>query len=356
MASACALAGAADARRSPPRRLAWAAKLDAPGVAIDATAALLPLPDSPQHAAAAAATALPPWPGSRLRLLTLVQLDSVPPALFAAAAFELRINAGDDDSRRYANGLVARLLRPQAAALARIEGAGPPLPANDPFVDPPAAECSSLRLPTRPLAVVYAEHAPSTRLVLHFLDSRPAWLESLAAAAQDAPPSDGDCARAPDGLACEHAFVAHLALQSQAERQARMARTLSAENMVIGGATPLGRKTSSTSRGIKKMTLSEIEDFAGGPSGTASDRATSRTLDAPSPEVEQANKKLAKQLVIASLKERGIGRDHHDFAALWGQIYRSLKFALRATLPCRPYAVRELRAEVEKHARFYCTS
>ncbi|KAJ2711174.1 hypothetical protein H4R19_003375 [Coemansia spiralis] len=336
-------AGAADVHHGPPRRLAWVAKLAVPGAAIDATAALVPL-DGPPLAAAPSL-----WPGGRLHLLTLVRLDTVPPALFAPAAFGLHINAGDDDSRRYVNGLVARLLQPQAAALAQIEDARPPPPEHNPFADPPAAECAPQRFPERPLAVVYAQHTPSAHLVLHFLDSRPAWLESLAAAAQEAPTKDSSRKPAVDGLACEHAFVAHLALQSQAERQARMARTLSAENMVIAGAAPLERKSSSTPRGIKKMTLSDIEDFA-------SDRAPAKVANTPSPESEEANKKLAKQLVIASLKERGIGRDHRDFAALWGQIYRSLKFALRATLPCRPYTVRELRAEVEKHARFYCTS
>ncbi|KAJ1734651.1 hypothetical protein LPJ61_000956 [Coemansia biformis] len=356
MAECLASDPASAAAHADPRpcRLAWVAKVDAPGAAIDATAALLPLDGSP----CSAAVAQPLWPGGRLRLLTLVQLDSVPPALFAPMAFALRINAGDDCSRKYVNGLVGRLLQSRAAALARIEGAEPPADARNPFVVPPTTARSQMRLPEQPIAVIYAEHHPAARLVLHLLDSRPEWLGSLAAAAAavDAQPEGQSSLRVDSGLACEHAFVAHLAQQSQAERQAQMERTLSAENMVVGGgggAAPAQRKTSGTARGKKKMTLSDIEDFAG---GAASTKVPEVTPEMPSTETEQTNKKLAKQLVIASLKERGIARDHRDFAALWGQIYRSLKFALRAKLPCHVYTVRELRAEVEKHARFYCSS
>ncbi|KAJ2072801.1 hypothetical protein GGH13_002434, partial [Coemansia sp. S155-1] len=64
---------------------------------------------------------------------------------------------------------------------------------------------------------------------------------------------------------------------------------------------------------------------------------------------------IAKQLIISSLKERGVGRDHPDFAALWGQIYHSLKFALRDKIDRRLFPPRELKQESDKHANFYCT-
>ncbi|KAJ2149666.1 hypothetical protein GGH16_006589 [Coemansia sp. RSA 560] len=123
----------------------------------------------------------------------------------------------------------------------------------------------------------------------------------------------------------------------------------------MSGATALSRTYSAPrAHTNKRMTLSDIEQFAAGDS-TATKPIPQAAQEAPSELTEEANKKLAKQLIIAALKERGITRDHADFAALWGQIYRSLKFALRSKISCLTYSVRDLRAEVDKHTKFYCT-
>ncbi|KAJ2271280.1 hypothetical protein J3F81_003535 [Coemansia sp. RSA 371] len=342
--------------------LAWVAKLDCADAAVDATVALTPS-DPPTTA-----LTQPLWPGGRLRLLTKVRLDTVPLVLFTHVAFGMYINTGScNHSKRYVNGLVNSLLPPMHTALvARIEGVKPTIHAvHDPFVDTQASAESSL--PNSAFVVIYAEPSSPPRLVLHVLDASPERLELLAAAAAGSesftPDSEPIAGAATDsepfvedcGLRDELAFVEHLARLSSAEQQDRIQRTLSAETTMMSGATALSRTYSAPrAHTNKRMTLSDIEQFAAGDS-TATKPIPQAAQEAPSELTEEANKKLAKQLIIAALKERGITRDHADFAALWGQIYRSLKFALRSKISCLTYSVRDLRAEVDKHTKFYCT-
>ncbi|KAJ2161402.1 hypothetical protein GGF46_001497 [Coemansia sp. RSA 552] len=349
----------------PCRQLAWVANVACPDAAVDATAALAPVD------ATATVPAQPLWPGGRLRLLAQLQLGSVPPVLFSATAFNLFINTdGCDHSRRYINGLVHMLVSSrQAAVLARIEGVEQmPPEVSDPFADTLSSDNTEQPpLPASPFVLIYAEPVPSPRLILHMLDTSQGRLELLAMAAREQAARTEDSAGAvadpPKGaLRDEHAFIRRLAEQCSAAQKERIQRSMSAGSMVLGSGSSQRRSSSSTrARNNKRMTLRDIEHFAAG-SGSGPARQQQQpppqqqATDEPSEETELANKKLAKQLIIASLKERGISRDHADFAALWSQIYRSLKFALRSKLPRLVYSARDLRAEVEKHACFYCSA
>ncbi|KAJ2823832.1 hypothetical protein IWW50_003613 [Coemansia erecta] len=330
--------------------LAWVGKVDCPDDNVDATAALAPDESS------VGSLVQPLWPGGRLRLLTSVLLDSVPVVLFTSVAFGLYINAGPTEhSKKYVNGLVNSLMPPmQNAVLARIEGSEPALAAaHDPFVDARDSTPTS-GLPTSPFVIIYAEPSTPPRLALHLLDTSVERLESLALAAT----GSESCAEQPEEceLRSEYAFIEHMAKRSSAEQQDRMQRTLSAESTMLSGNATLSRTFSAPrTRPNKRMTLSDIEHFAAGSTGNKPEATEPVTAhDEPSEQIEQANKKLAKQLIIASLKKHGVTRDHKDFAALWGQIYRSLKFALRSKISCLTYSIKDLRGEVEKHTKFYC--
>ncbi|KAJ1722025.1 hypothetical protein LPJ53_003520 [Coemansia erecta] len=313
----------------------------------------------------------------RLRILRATRLRTVPAALFQPTHFTLHIAATTSDARRYVNGLAHRLL-PSAdhagctgalAYLAHID-LSPPAAAHpaDPFAAPPAKPTENI--PGRAYALIYASRrvfasAPAEspwQLVVHLLKT-PRQLEPLAHAPGGAP-----CG--PRALA-ETRFLAQLA--GRRGEHMRLQRTLSTENIMR--ASDLGQRRASNALGTAgplqqppllprrphrgRMTLTDIElmmrqQTLAGPQAAAEEGGVAARQ--PDPAVEQRNKRVAKQLIISSLKERGIGRSHRDFAALWSQIYRSLRFALRDTLALREYAPRELKAESDKHAAFYCST
>ncbi|KAJ2809096.1 hypothetical protein H4R20_000400 [Coemansia guatemalensis] len=353
-------------KRSRPH-LVWVGTIVCPDEAVNATAALA-LPSTGTFPKVMPAQPL--WPGGRLRLLTSVQLTTVPPVFYTSTVFDLHINTGSCDySRRFVNGLVDMLLPPQDTAIfARVVDAQPAQTTmEDPFIERPPSRDSSPNIPINPFVLVYAVAKPETHLVLHMLDTSSERLSALAAAVGagatvEKNPKAEERTQIGLMLSEEHEFIQRLTQQTSARHKAQVERTLSAEGMGIGSTSGSLRRTSSIARprGNKRMTLSDIELLGADPSGKATggsqQPAEAAAAAAPSAEVEQANKKLAKQLIISSLKERGIARDHAEFAALWSQIYRSLKFALRTKLPCHAYSVRDLRAEVEKHAKFYCSA
>ncbi|KAJ2627010.1 hypothetical protein GGF44_004856, partial [Coemansia sp. RSA 1694] len=358
----------------------------ASGPAIEAVAALTLAPTE-----AGKSSALPD--GGRLHLLKHVRIDSISPVLLAAAVFRLYINALTPESQRYVNGMVELLLPPASsemadiastAILARVETraatdlSSSPAALVDPFAESPeddSARVSPLdRLRSDPYALVYQSGSASQRhLVLHLLES-PQSLQPLASVPIhhstqcDEERQHGASPPLSALLETEYRFIE--LLTSQRNERARIQRTQSTESMLkaSNAGNLLTRQgaasnTAASSRRIsKKMTLSDIEHMALSqssktPASSASEKASKPpevVSPLPCPEIEQKNKKIAKQLIITSLKERGVGRDHPDFAALWGQIYHSLKFALRDKIARRLFAPRELKQESDKHANFYC--
>ncbi|KAJ2745809.1 hypothetical protein GGI20_001864 [Coemansia sp. BCRC 34301] len=375
------------------QRLMWKARLVCPpqtsGPSVEAVVALTLAP-----AIAGNSSALPS--GGRLCLLKHIRLVSIPPALLTAAVFRLYINALTPESQCYVNGVV-ELLVPQdndraaglarTAILARVETriatdlSSSPAALIDPFAESPEDNDTSIsplaRLRNDPYALVYQSGPVSQRhLVLHLLEC-PQSLQPLASMpirTSTQCDSQQQQRKAEETLSArletEYRFIE--LLTSQRNERTRIQRTQSTESMLKAStgnqltrqdAASSAAAASSSCRISKKMTLSDIEHMALGqsdktPTSSAAARALKPPEDVsplPCPEIEQKNKKIAKQLIITSLKERGIGRAHPDFAALWGQIYHSLKFALRDKIARRLFAPRELKQESDKHAAFYCT-
>ncbi|KAJ2649486.1 hypothetical protein IWW40_003158 [Coemansia sp. RSA 1250] len=192
----------------------------------------------------------------------------------------------------------------QTALLAKIEGATDPSLA-DPFT----------QNAVNPWALVYVEPGSSSGLVMHILN------KSLVDSLANVPANISD---AVEDTSLEHEFITQLAKLDQPTPSSGLPAALAA-NIDTPKPQPVQNSSSSPVEEDKNQSTEQIE---------------------------QANKQLAKQLIIASLKSRRIGRDHKDFAALWGQIYRSLKFAMRDKLSCK-LTVKSLRAQVEKHTDFY---
>ncbi|KAJ1893227.1 hypothetical protein LPJ71_007250 [Coemansia sp. S17] len=215
-------------------------------------------------------------------------------------------------------------------------------------------------------------HTSQHHLVLHLLEC-PQSLQLLSSVAihhthHDSHPYAKEKEEEPlsTQLETEYRFIE--LLTSQRNERTRIQRTQSTESMMkVSSVNLLTRQGAASNiagnrRISKKMTLSDIEHMAlsqtsNTPSSslTRPPRPPEEVSPQPCPEIEQKNKKIAKQLIISSLKERGVGRDHPDFAALWGQIYHSLKFALRDKIDRRLFPPRELKQESDKHANFYCT-
>ncbi|KAJ2451405.1 hypothetical protein EV183_003631 [Coemansia sp. RSA 2336] len=274
--------------------LVWVGKLDCPDAEIEATAVLV-----------SASNTEPLGIGGRLRLLTIISLDTVPCLLFTPTVFSLFINS---KHTTYINGLVNRLLPPmQEALLVKIEGA-----TDGSLADPFAQNTIN------PWALVYVDPGSSSRLAMHVLDK--SLLGSLANVSKNT--------SAAEDTSLEHEFIAQLATLDQPVPSNSLPATLTAKF-----DTP--KPQPATNNSSSSSSSSPVDGSA-----------------QPTEQIEQANKQLAKQLIIASLKSRRIGRDHKDFAALWGQIYRSLKFAMRDKLSCK-LTVKSLRAQVEKHTAFY---
>ncbi|KAJ1943611.1 hypothetical protein GGF37_002565 [Kickxella alabastrina] len=357
----------------------WKAKVDlVGGPTIQATATLQHLtPPSPN-------TAPPTAPANgHLRFLRPVSLPSIPPLLLTPACFALYLNAETQDSQQYINGLIHRILplsthnpakeqlvhTGSQAILAHMEVSQGSSDNDDPFakesigavVDwllPAGANCS--------YALVYVVwQNMQWQLVLHLL-AQP--LES----ADFGVLSDNHCGENSESngeekeLGVEMDFVRLLARKSNSSEQARMQqRAMSAESFLIHDPIRPQEDSASINIGLRrvagcngKMTLTDIEALMRQQSlrsDTPPQPASVLLLEKESEEMEMENKKIAKQLIIAALKERGVGRSHPDFAALWSQIYRSLKFALRDKIGRRGYTPRELQAEANKHADFYCT-
>ncbi|KAJ2078665.1 hypothetical protein H4R24_004320 [Coemansia sp. RSA 988] len=352
--------------RRSRRQLVWVATIICPDEAVNATVALA-LPST--GSSPVTIPAHPLWPGGRLRLLTSVQMATVPPVFYTATTFNLHINTGTCDySRRFVNGLVNMLLPPpqDTAIFAKIVDVQPAQTAmDDPFIEQQPTDDSIPNISANPFVLIYAVSKPDVHLVLHILDTSSKRLTALAAVVGTEATAEVDLKgeeriQLGQVLSEEHGFIQRLTQENSARHKAQVERTLSAEGMGIGDTSSALRRTRSMARprGNKRMTLSDIELLGADPSDKTTIEGSHYPTEttAPNAEVEQTNKKLAKQLIISSLKERGIARDHAEFAALWSQIYRSLKFALRVKLPCHTYSVRDLRAEVEKHAKFYCST
>ncbi|KAJ1888926.1 hypothetical protein LPJ66_008316 [Kickxella alabastrina] len=357
----------------------WKAKVDlVGGPTIQAIAILQHLtPPSPNTAPPTAPT------NGHLRFLRPVSLPSIPPLLLTPACFALYLNAETQASQQYINGLIHRILplsthnpakeqlvhTGSQAILAHMEVSQDSSDNDDPFakesigavVDwllPAGANCS--------YAVVYVVWQDMRwQLVLHLL-AQP--LESTDCGFL----SDNHCGENSESngeekeLGVEMDFVRLLACKSNSSEQARMQqRAMSAESFLIHDPIRPQEDPASINTGLRrvagcngKMTLTDIEALMRQQSlrsDTPPQPASVLLLEKESEEMEMENKKIAKQLIIAALKERGVGRSHPDFAALWSQIYRSLKFALRDKIGRRGYTPRELQAEANKHADFYCT-
>ncbi|KAJ2849243.1 hypothetical protein IWW36_002774 [Coemansia brasiliensis] len=290
-----------------PSSLVWVGKLDCPDTDIDATAVLVSEDNS------APKPSLPLGVGGRLRLLTAVLLDTVPLILFTPTVFNMFINS---TQIAYINGLVNRLLPPmQTALLVKIEGAADQSLADDPFASNLEPSLATI---INPWALVYVEPSTSSRLVMHILDKSSSKIGCLVNAS-------ANMSAAVENTSLEHEFITQLAKLDQQVQSSCLPSALTAN---IDTPKPQPPPINNSS--------SPADD----------DIAQSNE------QIEKANKQLAKQLIIASLKSRRIGRDHKDFAALWGQIYRSLKFAMRDKLSCK-LTVKNLRAQVEKHTDFY---
>ncbi|KAJ1825892.1 hypothetical protein LPJ56_002454 [Coemansia sp. RSA 2599] len=315
--------------------------------------------------------------GGRIQLLRMTAVGAVPAAFFQKTWFRLFVNAAAEDSQRYVNGLVRRLSQAEndrtgsCAALARIERSKNPADMADPFSASPADKGRGVDwLPDgHAYALVYMARdsvQASWHLVLHLLQ-QPRTLVPLASVVAAGQP------RAATG---ELEFIRMLARKSS--EQARIQRTLSTETLMKSSES-LGRRNSSFGMRPRRgrMTLTDIETMMKEQTLASASNSPNLSLDAsdqsfaqpggsatpcaaessaPCDDVELKNKRIAKQLIITSLKERGVGRSHPDFAALWSQIYRSLKFAMRDKIARREYAPRELKAEADKHASFYCSS
>ncbi|KAJ1851439.1 hypothetical protein H4R99_005511 [Coemansia sp. RSA 1722] len=358
-----------DTNASPRRQFTQRLRLELPGTGISATAILKPRNCNTEHRQSFMA-----YPdGGRIHLLRMTSVCSVPASFLQTTWFRLYINTDDDGSQRYVNGLVHRLSQTYStrmgryAALARVER-NKDLVGIDPFSATPANASGEIDWLAggHSYALVYmARDCPQTQwyLVLHLLEA-PRTLVPLATIPD---------AQQQRLAVSELEFIRMLARKYT--EQARIQRTLSTENMMRSSES-LGRRNSSFGRRPRRgrMTLTDIEimmkeqtlasannspdlsSMTNGQSFAQPPIAFVEPLAEPSEEVEQKNKRVAKQLIIASLKERGVGRSHQDFAALWSQIYRSLKFALRDKIGRRVFAPRELKAESDKHANFYCSS
>ncbi|KAJ2863946.1 hypothetical protein GGH94_003259 [Coemansia aciculifera] len=378
------------------QRLVWKASLVCPPRSgpIEAVVAL-----TLAHAKPSAPVTLPD--GGRLHLLKYVRMDSIPPVLLTAAVFRLYINAHTPDSQRYINGMVEMLLPPAGgemasadlaatAILARVETriatdlSSSPAVLIDPFAESPGNSDAEISPPDRlrndPYALVYLSrsadgngmsHVPQHHLVLHLLEC-PQSLQPLASIAIHRTHCDSQLRATGEEkplsalLETEYRFIE--LLTSQRNERTRIQRTQSTESMMKASSGNLLTRQGAASsiagnrRISKKMTLSDIEHMALSQTSKTPSSSLARPPNPPEeispqpcPEIEQQNKKIAKQLIISSLKERGVGRDHPDFAALWGQIYHSLKFALRDKIARRLFPPRELKQESDKHANFYCT-
>ncbi|KAJ1733789.1 hypothetical protein LPJ72_002687 [Coemansia sp. Benny D160-2] len=351
-----------ESSRPVPR---WTAPVEFPDATVNAIAGIGQAEASPTQQLDA-----------KLRLLQRVRLESVPPALLSPTVLTLYINAGSEASQRYVNGLVGRLAgrqrgssgngRSGVAVFARLEAAatgGAEVGLADPFASPHSAAktadaaVSAARPAWHPdsgssHALVYVF---GTRLVLHLLASHARGIEPLALAlAVSASPAHGPPDHRECRLSREHAFIARLEELRRAETaRARIQRTLSAENILQASRTARKRQRRS---GV--ITMADIERLATPEpiEEAQSDDANDGALPTEDGCIEAANKRLAKQLIIAALKTRGIARNHPEFAALWGQIYRSLKFALRENISRRKLSMRILKAETNKHVSFYCSS
>ncbi|KAJ2655124.1 hypothetical protein IWW48_005705 [Coemansia sp. RSA 1200] len=349
-----------ESNRPVPR---WTAQVEFPDAAVNAIAGIGQAETSPTQQLDA-----------KLRLLQRVRLASVPPALLSPTVLALYINAGSEASQRYVNGFVRQLASRQqgsgsnsrcsVAVFARLEAAatgGAEVGLADPFASPHSAAktadaaVSAARPAWHPdsdssHALVYVS---GTRLVLHLLASHARAIEPLALAVS-ASPAHGPSDHRSRHLSREHAFIARLEELRRAETaRARIQRTLSAENILQASRTARKRQRRSgviTMADIERLATPEpIED-------AQSDDANDGALPTEDSRIEAANKRLAKQLIIAALKTRGIARNHPEFAALWGQIYRSLKFALRENISRRKLSMRILKDETNKHVSFYCSS
>ncbi|KAJ2787775.1 hypothetical protein GGI15_000476 [Coemansia interrupta] len=297
-----------------------------------------------------------PGDAGRLRILRRTALRTVPAAFFHPTHFTLHVSAATHAAQRHVNGLLHPLVPPPGhegatgtlAYLAHVDLTSDP--AADPFAAAPEGFPGG-----RSFALLYAGRRSAEdawHVVVHVLVT-PRQLEPL-----------GHIPGGVRGPEMETRFLELLAGR-RGERM-RMQRTVSTENIMRAG--DLGRQRRASNMGAAvpgrrlhrgRMTLTDIEmmmrqqTLAGSQPAAAADPAEAPVPDAS---VEQRNKRVAKQLIISSLKERGIGRSHQDFAALWSQIYRSLRFALRDKLGLREYAPRELKAESDKHAAFYCST
>ncbi|KAI7824183.1 hypothetical protein BX661DRAFT_185678 [Kickxella alabastrina] len=357
----------------------WKAKVDlVGGPTIQATAILQHLtPPSPN-------TAPPTAPANgHLRFLRPVSLPSIPPLLLTPACFALYLNAETQDSQQYINGLIHRILplsthnpakeqlvhTGSQAILAHMEVSQGSSDNDDPFakesigavVDwllPAGANCS--------YALVYVVwQNMQWQLVLHLL-AQPLESVDFGVLSNNHCGENSESNGEENELGVEMDFVRLLARKSNSSEQARMQqRAMSAESFLIHDPIRPQEDSASINIGLRrvagcngKMTLTDIEALMRQQSlrsDTPPQPASVLLLEKESEEMEMENKKIAKQLIIAALKERGVGRSHPDFAALWSQIYRSLKFALRDKIGRRGYTPRELQAEANKHADFYCT-
>ncbi|KAI8325488.1 hypothetical protein GQ54DRAFT_308426 [Martensiomyces pterosporus] len=341
------------------KQLVWKGRLQCADSSVDATAALVQCRGSRVRK--------PPWAGGALRLLRRVSLGAVPAVFLSSTHFTLYINALDEASLHYVNGMVEMLVphaasgRPQTAVLSRIEADSGQT--SDPFAVP----SSDMQLPGTPsFALVYLEQRDSGtgwQLALHLLNT-PQSLEQLSAASVHAampitqPRLDSQSERGEElsTMRSERAYLEFL--ERRISELARLQKTGSAGTALPTRSGALSRRQGSGSRHRGRMSLRDVELLGHSNSDKEHDGAASMPAAAAKRdlEAEQLNKKMAKQLIISSLKERGIGREHSDFAALWSQIYRSFKFALRDKIDRQTLTARELKTEVDKHANFYCNS
>ncbi|KAJ2400812.1 hypothetical protein GGI23_001801 [Coemansia sp. RSA 2559] len=328
----------------------WTVAIEFPDNAVDAIAGI----------GQAKQPAAPPVPlDAKLRLLKRVRLASVPPALLTPTVLALYINAESVESRSYVNGLVAQLAKHprHTAILSRLEGTATGY--ADPFASSHRVRASDAAAlpPWHPNrcthALVYV--SGGTHLSLHLLASHTRYAEHMAGCVQ----RDGSVTV---DLAPEHAFIERLERQKRADTHARIQRALSAESIVSLAPPALQpggglRRKRQLQRRSGVITMTDVERIATPDPNEDIDLPVAEgETEEDSSHIEAVNKRLAKQLIIAALKDRGISRNHPEFAALWSQIYRSLKFSLRDNISRRKLSVRDLRAETNKHTAFYCSS
>ncbi|KAJ1664415.1 hypothetical protein IW140_004088 [Coemansia sp. RSA 1813] len=367
MAAVCTPETAASDSMAHYRVPQWTAAIEFPDKTVDAIAGIGQMKTQ---------AGVPVPLDTKLRLLQSVRLASVPPALLTPTVLALYVNAESEASRRYVNGLIARLAKQSqhTAVLARLEGTATssdtPLGAVDPFASPRHQTRTSDATALPPWYPDRSTHAlvyvSDTRLVLHVLASHARHIEPLATAMAGCALRGESCQQnnvAAADLSPEHAFIERLERRRRAETNARFQRTLSAESMVLAplaqhsdGSTLRRKRQQQRRSGV--ITMTDVERLATPELGDdeAVNGGTADSLGVEDSQIEAVNKRLAKQLIIAALKDRGIARNHPEFAALWSQIYRSLKFALRDNIARRRLSVRDLKAETIKHTAFYCTS